>query len=170
MLTLCTIAAEVAACRKCPLYKHALHGVPGEGPETASIMLVGQAPGRMEDKTGKPFMGLAGQFLTAQLQQLGIKRQDVFITSVVKHYPPENRMPTKTEIAACLPYLIEQVHHINPKVVVLMGKIAQALRTHPAMRGRVIVEVPHPAAARRFPEQRRIFQKKIKQLAKYCPP
>ncbi|MEM4247274.1 MAG: uracil-DNA glycosylase [Candidatus Woesearchaeota archaeon] len=160
-ITLQTIAQQVSKCRLCPLYKKANKGVPGEGPANARIFMVGQAPGREEDKTGKPFVGRAGKFLTEQLKSIGISRKNVFITSVVKHFPPANRMPTKAEVAACLPYLLEQIEIVNPEIVVLMGKLAMKIRNEPVLYGRKIIVLPHPAAAMRFPRIRKQFKKQI---------
>lgn len=161
VITLQTIARQVSKCKLCPLYKKAHKGVPGEGPANARIFIVGQAPGREEDKTGKPFVGRAGKFLTEQLKKIGISRKKAFITSVVKHFPPANRMPTKDEVTACLPYLLEQIEIINPEIVVLMGKLAMKIRNEPVLYGRKIIILPHPAAAMRFPKIRKEFERQI---------
>lgn len=163
-ITLSVIDEKVSRCQLCPLYKNAHKGVPGEGNPRARIFLVGQAPGVEEDKTGRPFVGRAGKFLTEQLAAIGISRADVFITSVVKHFPPGNRAPTKDEVNACLPYLLEQIALVNPKVVVLMGALAQGIKRQPVLQGRKILEVPHPAAAMRFPKLRKQFKAKIASL------
>jgi len=158
-ITLHTLENQVSRCQRCPLYKKAHKGVPGEGNPKARIFLVGQAPGTEEDRSGKPFAGRSGKFLSEQLAKLGIDRKDVFITSVVKHYPPGNRMPTKDEVNACLPYLLEQIMLVNPEVVVLMGNLAQGIKTDPVLQGRRIIETPHPAAAMRFPRMRKEFER-----------
>lgn len=160
-ITLQSIETQVSRCQRCPLYKTSHKGVPGEGNPHARIFFVGQAPGREEDKTGKPFVGRSGQFLTAQLARIGIDRADVFITSVVKHFPPDNRMPTRDETAACLPYLLEQIAQVDPRVVVLMGTLAQSIKDEPILNGRKIVALPHPAAAMRFPKLRAQFKAKL---------
>ncbi len=163
-ITLLSISDQVKRCQLCPLSKTAHKGVPGEGNPHAKIFLIGQAPGAEEDKTGKPFVGRSGKFLTEQLDALGIRRKDVFITSMVKHFPPGNRMPTKDEVNACLPYLLEQISLMNPSVVVLMGNLAQSLKNHPALQGKRVVLTPHPAAAMRFPKLQKTFQAKIASL------
>lgn len=163
-ITLKVVEEKVNRCRLCPLYKTAHKGVAGEGPKDARIFFVGQAPGAQEDKTGRPFVGRAGTFLTEQLNAIGIDREDVFITSVVKHFPPGNRMPTKGEVNACLPYLLEQIAQVNPKIVVLMGNLAQSIKGQPVLQGRKILETPHPAAAMRFPKLRKVFNAKIATL------
>ncbi len=163
-ITLHIIDEQVSRCQLCPLSKTAHKGVPGEGPRDAKVFLVGQGPGRMEDLTGRPFVGRAGKFLTEQLTRIGIDRKDVFITSVVKHFPPSNRMPTKDEVNACLPYLLEQIAQVNPEVVVLMGELAQSIKNQPILHGRKIIETAHPAAAMRFPKLRKQFETKIAPL------
>ena len=160
-ITLHSIETQVARCRRCPLYKTSHKGVPGEGNPHARIFFVGQAPGRNEDKSGRPFVGMTGKFLDKQLERIGIDRADVFITSVVKHFPPDNRMPTKDESAACLPYLLEQIEQVDPAIVVLMGNLAQSIKNQPVLHGRRIVSLPHPAAAMRFPKLRKTFEAKL---------
>jgi len=147
------ISAEIRKCKKCRLYKHARKAVPGEGPAKAKIFFVGQAPGNAEDKTGRPFVGRSGNFLDKLLRSAGLKRKNVFITSVVKHFPPRNRTPKKDEIKACKPYIIRQLKLVNPKIVVLLGKVAQnALAGEPVLKGKKVVKTAHPAAGRRFPK------------------
>jgi uracil-DNA glycosylase family 4 len=163
-ITLHSIETQVSRCTRCPLSKTASHGVPGEGNPHARIFFVGQAPGRNEDKTCRPFVGMAGKFLDKQLERIGIDRNDVFITSVVKHFPPDNRMPSPDEVSACLPYLLEQIAQVDPAVVVLMGKLAQSVKNQPILRGRKILELPHPAAAMRFPKLAKQFETKIASL------
>lgn len=163
-ITLHSIEEKVKRCQLCPLYKTAHKGVPGEGNTKARIFLVGQAPGAEEDKTGRPFVGRAGKFLTEQLEKLGIRRSEVFITSVIKHYPPNNRMPKSSEVNACKPYLLEQLEIVNPKIVVLMGKLAQSIKHEPVLQGRKIIETPHPAAAMRFPKQKKKFETALSKL------
>lgn len=110
------------ACRLCEL--GATKAVPGEGDEKAQVMFIGEAPGKAEDLQGRPFVGAAGKFLTAMLSEIGYKREDVYITNVVKHRPPENRDPLPEEIEACWPYLQDQVKIIKPKLIVLLGRHA----------------------------------------------
>ena len=99
-----------------------LNPVPGEGDPAADIMFVGEAPGAQEDREGRPFVGASGKFLGEMLELIGLQREDVFITNIVKFRPPDNRDPSKEEIAACLPYLIEQIKVIRPKLVVFLGR------------------------------------------------
>jgi DNA polymerase len=122
--SLATIAKAVEACTRCPLFKTATRGVPGEGDPKARLVCVGEAPGANEDETGRPFVGQAGQLLTKILAAVDLKREDVFITNVVKHRPPGNRNPAPNEIEACSPYLVRQLELIKPKVIVAFGTFA----------------------------------------------
>ena len=103
------VASEVRVCPKCELSRTRTKAVPGEGPPRARIMLIGEGPGWNEDRQGRPFVGNAGQFLNDLLAKAGLKREDVFITNVVKCRPPGNRDPLPDEIAACAPYLERQI-------------------------------------------------------------
>ena len=150
--TLEKIAAEVQACTKCVLWKSRTNAVPGEGPKSAKIMLIGQAPGRMEDMTGRPFVGRAGEFLNQLLADNGIDRKKTFITSSIKCFPPGNRKPKAGEIAACRPYLERQIKLINPKIIVLMGRVAQKAVPKALLKGRRVIRTYHPAAGMRFPK------------------
>lgn len=124
METLETIAQKVQICTLCPLHKNATHGVPGEGSSQAKIFFIGEAPGRNEDLQGRPFVGASGKFLTHLIEGIGLKRSDVFITSVTKHRPPENREPTPKEIQACFVYLKAQLEIIKPLIIVTLGRHA----------------------------------------------
>ena len=112
----------IARCPCSDLCKTRTMPVPGEGPEDAEIMFIGEAPGFNEDRTGRPFVGAAGQFLNKLLAFAGLQRSNVYITNVVKCRPPNNRDPLPEEIAACRPYLDGQIELINPKVIVTLGR------------------------------------------------
>ena len=155
--------SQIYGCKKCRLWQGAKHGVPGEGPINAKVMLVGQNPGAEEDETGRPFVGRAGKFLTKILSENGIKREDVFITNIVKHVSPQNRKPYPDEVAACLPYLNMQISLIKPKIIVLLG--ASAKET-PRIEGIKYFQVIHPSAAMRFTKMRDKFIEQIAELAK----
>jgi DNA polymerase len=157
------IILQVQNCKKCHLWQTSLHVVPGEGPTDAKVMFIGQNPGAEEDKTGRPFIGRAGKFLTKTLAEFGINRQDVYITNIVKHTSPENRKPYPDEITACLPYLIQQITIIKPKIIVLLG--ASAKET-PRIEGITYFEVVHPSAAMRFTKMREKFHTQIAEIAK----
>jgi uracil-DNA glycosylase len=154
---------QVYGCKKCRLWKGAKHGVPGEGPINAHVMFVGQNPGAEEDEIGRPFVGRAGKFLTKTLAEFGIKREDVFITNIVKHTSPENRKPFADEVAACLPYLIAQISIIKPKIIVLLGASAKEI---PRVEGIEYIEIIHPSAAMRFTKMREKFRQQIAELSK----
>jgi len=118
------IAEKVITCTRCDLAEGRLNAVPGEGPQHAEIMFVGEAPGAKEDETGRPFVGQSGKLFTELLESVGIKREDVFITSIIKCRPPENRDPTEEEVKACAPYVLTQLDSISPVVLVTMGNVA----------------------------------------------
>ncbi len=96
----------------------------GEGDEKTEIMFIGEAPGLQEDKMGRPFVGRAGKILTELIESIGLKREDVYITNVVKCRPPNNRDPTEKEIITCMDYLLEQIKTIKPKIIVALGRIS----------------------------------------------
>jgi DNA polymerase len=104
------------------LAKTCLNPVPGEGNADAKLMFVGEAPGAQEDKQGRPFVGASGKFLGEMLESIGLKREDVYITNIVKFRPPENRDPSKQEIKACMSILFEQIEVIRPKLVIFLGR------------------------------------------------
>ena len=153
---------QIYSCKKCRLWQGAKHGVPGEGPLNAKVMLIGQNPGADEDETGRPFVGRAGKYLTKTLAEYGIKREDVFITNIVKHVSPENRKPYPDEVAACLPYLNTQISVIKPKIIVLLG--ASAKET-PQLEGIKYIQIIHPSAAMRFTKMREKFREQIAELS-----
>ncbi len=155
--------SEIYNCRRCLLWQNAKNSVPGEGPITAKVMFIGQNPGAEEDQKGKPFIGRAGKFLTKTLSDYDIKREDIFITNIVKHVSPKNRKPTPEEVAACLPYLVEQIEIIKPKIIVLLG--ASAKQT-PRINGIEYYEVIHPSAAMRFTKMREKFMLQLDIVAK----
>jgi len=160
MNTLEAIADQIRGCAKCRLHQGRTNTVPGTGSTTAEILFIGEGPGKDEDIKGEPFVGRAGKLLTAMLQKIGIERESVFITNVVKCRPPENRDPLDDEIAACWPYLEAQIRLINPKVIVTLGRHSlkrflpgfsiNAVHGEPKRRrsdGRIIFPMYHPAVA-----------------------
>jgi len=118
------IEEKIKKCTKCPLHKTRKNAVPGDGNRNAKIMFIGEAPGKNEDEVGRPFVGKAGQFLDLAMSNAGMKREDVYITNVVKCRPPKNRDPREEEIKACSPYLDEQIAAIKPKILCTLGKFA----------------------------------------------
>jgi uracil-DNA glycosylase family 4 len=126
--TLAEVEGRVRVCTACALHAGRTQTVFGEGAPAADLMFVGEGPGAEEDRQGRPFVGAAGELLDRIIDAMGLARSDVFIANVVKCRPPENRNPEPPEIAACLPYLHEQIALIEPKIIVALGKFAaQAL-------------------------------------------
>ncbi|MFQ6011994.1 MAG: uracil-DNA glycosylase family protein [Nitrososphaerales archaeon] len=118
------IAEKVKDCRICPLCKERKRTVPGEGDSNADVILVGEGPGKSEDEQGLPFVGAAGKVLSRLLESIGLSREDVFITNVVKCRPPDNRKPLVDEVAKCRPYLEKQIEAIRPKLICVLGATA----------------------------------------------
>jgi len=118
------LAEEVLNCRRCGLCKGRQNPVLGEGNIDAKVVFVGEAPGRREDETGRPFVGSAGQILDRLLAHIGLGRGDVYIGNVVKCRPPNNRRPRSEEIEACAPHLERQLEIIEPGVIAPMGNSA----------------------------------------------
>jgi DNA polymerase len=139
--------------------------VPGEGSATAPVVLVGEAPGASEDKTGRPFVGRAGKLLDELLAEAGLQREDVFITNVVKARPPKNRDPRADEVAHHLPWLEAQLAAIGPRLIVPLGrhalgrfagdvKITEAHGRVLERDGHTLFPMFHPAAGLRSPDVR----------------
>ena len=120
------IAAEVRACTRCRLAEGRTRAVPGEGHPDTEVLFVGEGPGQTEDAQGRPFVGRAGELLVKLLASIGWRRQEVFITNIVKCRPPGNRDPEPDEIAACAPYLQRQLEALDPAVVVTLGRFSMA--------------------------------------------
>jgi len=120
------IATEVRACTNCRLHETRTKAVPGEGDPETEVVFVGEGPGFNEDREGRPFIGRAGDLLVKLLASIGWRRDDVFITNVVKCRPPENRDPQPDEIAACAPFLRRQLEVLDPAVVVTLGRYSMA--------------------------------------------
>ncbi len=116
------LVQEIRSCKRCPLHACRRNPVPGEGNLRAEVMLIGEAPGEKEDEQGRPFVGAAGNLLTKLLSELGVRREDVYITNVLKCRPPNNRDPEPEEIAACLPFLVRQIRIIRPKLIICLGR------------------------------------------------
>ncbi len=170
-----TVAAEVRGCKLCGLAPTRKNAVPGEGPDHAEIMLIGEGPGFNEDAQGRPFVGASGQFLTELIASAGFKRTEVFIANVVKCRPPGNRDPLPDEIMACQGYLDRQIALINPKIIITLGRFSMA-RWFPNERisvihgrakqvdGRIVVAMYHPAAALHQPALRQTLEDDFKRM------
>lgn len=169
-LTLEEVAEIVRQCVKCPLCKDRTNAVPGEGSPRAAVMFIGEGPGSREDLQGRPFVGRAGQLLDEMIASIGLRREDVYITNVVKCRPvayesegKKDRKPVEEEIAACEGYLDQEIALIKPKVICALGDTANSHllkkfdlnpgpigRTHGKVQERdgvKIVTMYHPAAA-----------------------
>jgi len=169
------IADAVSACKKCDLHHSRAKGVPGEGPSDADIMFIGEGPGFHENMQGRPFVGAAGDFLVELLADIGLKREGVFITNVVKCRPPGNRDPHPQELKACAPYLEKQIQIINPKVIVTLGRFSMArfipnariseIHGQPVRcKGTLVVPFYHPAAALHRPSLRAVVEEDFAKL------
>ncbi len=115
------IAEKVKTCKNCELCETRTKAVPGKGRFDADVIFVGEAPGRNEDVHGEPFVGAAGKRLDMILENTGIKREDVYITNIVKCRPPKNRVPTKKEEKSCNDFINKEIEIINPKIICVMG-------------------------------------------------
>ena len=120
------VATEVTGCTRCRLHAGRIKAVPGEGHPDTEVVFVGEGPGQNEDRAGRPFVGRAGDLLVRMLGTVGWKRDEVFITNVVKCRPPDNRDPEPDEIEACLPYLQRQLAVIDPPLIVTLGRHSMA--------------------------------------------
>jgi uracil-DNA glycosylase family 4 len=158
---------EASACTRCPLAETRTKVVFGAGNADADLMFIGEAPGAEEDRQGLPFVGRAGAVLTGLLEEIGLRREDVFIANTLKCRPPGNRDPQPLEVESCRPYLMEQIELIRPRVIGTLGNFATRLITEsrtpiskvrgtPQVRtlaGVTVFVIPlfHPAAALRTP-------------------
>jgi uracil-DNA glycosylase family 4 len=171
------IAKEIREHVPCgfEICEQATNLVPGEGSPTADVVLVGEAPGASEDRTGRPFVGNAGKLLDRLLEEAGLDRADVFITNVVKARPPSNRDPKADEVAHHLPWLEAQLEVIRPKLLVPLGRhalkrfapdttITEAHGRVVEHDGRMLFPMYHPAAALRNPKLRETLHQDARAL------
>ncbi len=170
------IATEIEKCRICKKDKIG-RAVPGEGSANAKIVFIGEAPGRKEAESGRPFIGRSGRLLRSLIKEVGLKEKDIYITSPVK-YLPKRGTPTASDIAHGKVHLDKQLAVINPRIIVLLGTTAQkALLTklYPVLKehGRIIMEEKrkyfitlHPAAVLRFPKYKSLLRSDFKKLQK----
>ena len=170
---------EAKTCQRCRLCEGRHHAVFGEGNPRASVMFIGEGPGMEEDLQGRPFVGAAGALLTKMLQALGLPREQVYITNMVKCRPPQNRVPLPDELAACRRYLEAQIALIQPRVICTLGRTAAnallqmdapvgALRGQRHLFGGIPVIVTyHPAHLLRHPEVKREAWVDVQQLLPY---
>ena len=159
----------VAHCQVCELHQQRTHAVLGAGSRSAAWMFVGEAPGADEDQQGEPFVGKAGQLFNLMLNALGLARQEVYMTNIVKCRPPGNRDPHVDELASCSGYLQQQVALVKPRIIVAVGRIAAHSLLHNdlavgVLRGKEhrygdahtpVVVTYHPAYLLRAPHEKR---------------
>jgi DNA polymerase len=124
MSELLMLSETIKTCTKCELSKQRTNAVPGEGAINAKIMFIGEAPGKTEDREGRPFVGRAGKTLNELLDEVSIFRERVYITNIVKCRPPKNRVPKSSEVEACRSYLERQIELIRPELIVALGQSA----------------------------------------------
>jgi DNA polymerase len=172
-----SLRTEVSSCARCELAKTRNHVIFGEGNINAAIMIIGEAPGRDEDLQGRPFVGKSGQLLDKILAACGFTRDEhVFISNIVKCRPPDNRVPTPQEAAACMPWLLKQIELVNPRILILLGATAlkyMAGAEHKITRergswlnwnDRLAMPVYHPSALLRDPSLKRVTWEDYKKI------
>ncbi len=177
---LARIAEEVAVCSKCGLHTGRTHTVPGMGAVEPLVMCIGEAPGAEEDRTGRPFVGKAGQYLDKWLDAIGLSREEnVFIGNIIKCRPPNNRDPHPEEMEACLPYLKRQIEIIRPKTILTLGRISSQVLSGQskgigALRGTsfLFMDIPciptyHPSGVLRNPEYRKPVWEDLQRLQEF---
>jgi len=178
MKDLADVASLVSKCQNCTLHHSRIKSVPGEGPEDAKILFIGEGPGFHENQQGRPFVGQAGKFLDELLSVAGLNRESVFITNVVKCRPPGNRDPQPEELEACSKFLDRQIELINPEIIVTLGRFSMAKffgqvkisQIHGSMRKigeRYIVAMYHPAAALHQPALKNTLLSDFAKLKNY---
>jgi len=177
MSALSALYQEICSCNKCEIARFRTRAVPGEGPENAEIMFIGEGPGFHEDQQGRPFVGQAGQFLNELLSSIGLQRTDVYITNIIKTRPPGNRDPLLAEIENCKPWLDRQIEIIRPKIIVTLGRyslarffpgktIGQVHGTSAAKDGVICFAMYHPAAALHQQSLREVLLKDMQRIPK----
>ncbi len=166
---------QIRQCTRCRLHQTRTQAVPGDGPYNAEIMFIGEAPGYHEDQQGKPFVGAAGRYLNELLEKNGLRREDVYITNIVKCRPPRNRDPLPDEIAACQGYLDRQIELLNPRVIVTLGRFAMQhffpgasisrIHGQPRRLGdRIFFPIFHPAAGLYQPKWQPLLEEDFRKL------
>ena len=172
------IERMIQNCRRCGLCEQRHSIVLGEGNRKASVMLVGEGPGADEDAQGRPFVGKAGQLLDKMFSAIDMRREDLYITNVVKCRPPGNRTPLDEEAKACLPVLRMQYHLIAPKIVVCLGATATRHVYDPEARitrvrgqwleknGTLFLPTYHPAALLRDESKKKDVWEDLKSIAR----
>jgi uracil-DNA glycosylase family 4 len=177
--TLDEIRRELGDCKRCKLHRTRRTIVFGEGSGKAKLMLIGEGPGFDEDLQGRPFVGKAGQLLTRILHSIHLQREEVYITNIIKCRPPQNRNPEPDEINSCNPFLMNQIHAIQPKIICALGTFSAQtlLKTDTkitALRGKFhemagirVFPTYHPAYLLRNPERKREVWEDMKQISQW---
>lgn len=172
------IEERIKICKLCRLHKYRKNAVPGEGSYNAEIMIIGEAPGEEEDKQGRPFVGKAGKVLNKMIEEIGLKREEIYITNVVKCRPPENREPMEDEASICIEnYLKRQIELINPKIILLLGSVAAkhvlGAKNISQIRGKLMIKenrfffaTYHPAVALYNPAKEEDLKKDFENFMK----
>ena len=167
---------EAVNCKRCPLLSSRTQAVFGDGDPEAQLVFVGEAPGREEDRQGKPFVGAAGQLLNKMIEAMGYTRESVYICNVLKSRPPENRTPTPEEIEVCRPYLVEQLAIIRPRVICALGSVAARALLGPDIpitkargqlhdyQGTPVIPTFHPAYLLRNPDAKKVVWQDLKKV------
>lgn len=175
MSALTELYQEINNCNMCDISRSRTKVVPGEGPENAEIMFIGEGPGFHEDQQGRPFVGQAGQFLNELLASIELKRTDVYITNIIKTRPPGNRDPLPVEINNCKAWLDRQIEIIRPRMIVTLGRyslarffpgktIGQVHGTSITSDGVIYFAMYHPAAALHQQSLREVLVKDMQKI------
>ncbi|HEX8183357.1 MAG TPA: uracil-DNA glycosylase [Blastocatellia bacterium] len=178
-LSLEAIREDIGECVRCKLHEHRTHIVFGEGDPNAKLVFIGEGPGADEDATGRPFVGRAGQLLDKIIAAIGLKREEVYISNIVKCRPPGNRTPERDEVATCEQFLFRQLALIRPRVIVALGSPAfqTLVRTKETItrargewrewNGIMVMPTFHPAYLLRVPEKKREAWEDMKKVREY---
>ena len=169
------LVQRIKSCTECVLSQGRTQAVPGEGSPTADIMFIGEGPGYYEDRDGRPFIGRAGNVLTGLLNGIGLRREDVYITNMVKCRPPNNRDPMPEELSACSGFMDAQIEMIKPKVILTLGRfsfgkffpgesITRARGQPRRWRGLTVYPMYHPAAVLHNPNLRSALESDFRRL------
>jgi len=171
------IQEKVKICQKCDLCITRKNAVPGKGNQNADVIFIGEAPGKSEDLSGEPFIGIAGKILNDALENAGLTRNDVYITNIVKCRPPKNRIPNEIEKTSCSNYLEDEIVIINPKIICLLGNTSfysilggkEISKNHGKFvfkDNRMYFVTFHPAATIYNQKLGKVFKNDIKKLVK----
>jgi uracil-DNA glycosylase family 4 len=182
IITLEEVRKELGDCKRCKLHRTRRTIVFGEGNERATLMFIGEGPGYDEDVQGRPFVGKAGQLLTKIIESINLSREEVYIANIVKCRPPQNRNPEPDEIQSCNPFLMKQIHVIQPRIICALGTFSAQtlLKTDTkisALRGKLfdleginVIPTYHPAFLLRNPERKREVWEDMKKIAELIRP